>query len=140
MMPALSKSNDPPLQELRIGLNRIRAARLIAITADLLQMGVFPLFAEGVASPLEIALDVVVCGLLTRLVGWHFAFLPSFIAELVPLVDLVPTWTIAILIATRQKPVSPPPITITVNDPARRDSSSSLRLLAGVPSESDRSI
>ena len=94
---------------------RIRAARLIAMTADLLQIGVFPLFSEGFASPLDVALDVLVCGLLTFLVGWHFAFLPGFIAEAVPIVDLVPTWTVAILIATRQKPDSPAATTVGVS-------------------------
>jgi hypothetical protein len=31
-----------------------------------------------------------------RLLGWHWEFLPAFAAELVPGVDLVPFWTIAV--------------------------------------------
>ncbi len=80
---------------------RVVAARLIAIAADLLQIAIFPVFSEGGASPFDTGLDVAVAGLLTWLVGWHWAFLPSFAAEIVPLVDLVPTWTAAVLIATR---------------------------------------
>jgi len=80
---------------------RVFTARAIAIAADLLQIAVFPAFSEGVASPLAAALDVAVAGLLSFLVGWHWAFLPSFAAELVPFVDLVPTWTAAVLIVTR---------------------------------------
>jgi len=77
------------------------------MSADLLQIGLFPLFGEGLVSVLDDILDVIVCVVLTLLVGWHFAFLPSFIAELVPMVDLVPTWTIAVLFATRQKKTVP---------------------------------
>ncbi|HZV35836.1 MAG TPA: hypothetical protein VFB72_14770 [Verrucomicrobiae bacterium] len=89
-----------------ITANRIKAARLIAIAADFLQIAVFPLFLEGLLSPINDALDVLVCILLTWLVGWHFAFLPSFLVKFVPMADLAPTWTIAILFATRQKSVS----------------------------------
>jgi len=83
------------------GRSRIRAARLIAIAADVLQIAVFPLFAPGAGSPVNDALDVAVAGLMTWLVGWHWSFLPSFVAELVPGLDLVPTWTAAVLFATR---------------------------------------
>ena len=44
--------------------------------------------------------------MLTWLVGWHYAFLPSFIVKVVPMFDLAPTWTIAIFFATRGKKVS----------------------------------
>ena len=30
------------------------------------------------------------------LLGWHWEFLPSFFAKLVPGVDLVPFWTLAV--------------------------------------------
>jgi hypothetical protein len=99
-----------------IGTNKIRAARIIAVTADLLQIVLFPLFGEGFISPLADALDLVVCGLLTALVGWHFAFLPSFMVKVVPVLDLAPTWTIAILLATRQKANSRVPEVTRVYD------------------------
>ena len=91
----------------KLSRGRIIAARLVAMSADLVQIGLFPLFGEGFVSVLDDILDVIVCAALTLLVGWHFAFLPGFIAELVPIVDLVPTWTIAVLIATRQKQAAP---------------------------------
>jgi hypothetical protein len=34
---------------------------------------------------------------LVHLLGWHWEFLPSFFAKLVPGVDLVPFWTIAVV-------------------------------------------
>ena len=35
--------------------------------------------------------------LLTNLLGWHWEFLPTFFAKLVPGVDLVPFWTISVV-------------------------------------------
>ena len=86
-----------------ISARRIWLARGIAVAADFAQIAVFPLFAEGILSPLNVALDVLVCGLLIVLVGWHIAFLPTFIIEQLPFGDLAPTWTLAALIATRGK-------------------------------------
>jgi hypothetical protein len=82
---------------------RITAAYAIAIAADALQIGLFPLFAEGILSPFDLILDVAVCVLLTRLIGWHYALLPGFIVELVPVADLVPTWTLAVYLASRRR-------------------------------------
>ncbi len=81
-------------------------ARVIAVVADATQFGLLPLFAEGGASVLNDVLDLVVGVTLSALLGWHWAFLPAFLAELVPVVDLVPTWTIAVLIVTRGGPAA----------------------------------
>jgi hypothetical protein len=76
---------------------------VVAICADLVQI-VFPMFfGEGFLSPLNDVLDVVVCVVLTLLIGWHIAFLPSFLLEVVPIANLAPTWTIAVLIALRAR-------------------------------------
>jgi hypothetical protein len=76
--------------------SRFRAAMVIAIIADALQIVVFPLFVEGALSPAEDVLDFGVAALLVNLLGWHWEFLPSFLAKLVPGVDLVPFWTLAV--------------------------------------------
>jgi hypothetical protein len=34
--------------------------------------------------------------LLTYLLGWHWEFLPSFAAKLIPGVEFVPLWTLAV--------------------------------------------
>jgi hypothetical protein len=76
--------------------SRFRAALVLAMAADALQIIVFPLFAEGALSPADDGLDLAVAVLLVNLLGWHWEFLPAFLAELVPGVDLVPFWTLAV--------------------------------------------
>jgi hypothetical protein len=80
---------------------RVKAARIIAMAADAIQIGGFAVFLPGYASPFDDVLDVAVGVALTWLVGWHWSFLPGFLIELVPGMDLIPTWTAAIFIATR---------------------------------------
>jgi hypothetical protein len=76
--------------------SRFRAAMMLAIIADALQIVVFPLVVEGALSPTDDILDVGIAAVLVHLLGWHWEFLPSFLAKLVPGVDLVPFWTIAV--------------------------------------------
>jgi hypothetical protein len=73
-----------------------RAAMLLAIVADALQLVVFPLFVAGALSPADDVLDLGVGAIMVHLLGWHWEFLPSFLAKLVPGVDLVPFWTLAV--------------------------------------------
>lgn len=75
---------------------KFRAAMLLAIATDALQLVVFPLFAEGAISPADDILDLGVAALMVRLLGWHWEFLPSFLGKLVPGADLVPFWTMAV--------------------------------------------
>jgi hypothetical protein len=75
---------------------KFKTAMLVAILADVLQLAVFPLFVTGAASPADDVLDIGIAALMTNLLGWHWEFLPTFFAKLVPGVDLVPFWTIAV--------------------------------------------
>jgi hypothetical protein len=77
------------------------AAFAIAVCADLIEMGGAAIFSEGFISPINDVVDVVVCLILSVMLGWHIAFIPSFLIKLIPVGDLAPTWTIAVLIATR---------------------------------------
>jgi hypothetical protein len=86
-----------------------RLAWAIALAADALQIAIFPLFAAGGLSPADAALDLVVATLLARLLGWHWAFLPSLLAELAPGFDLFPTWTAAVYFVTRARAHSQEP-------------------------------
>ena len=84
-----------------------RLAWLVAIGADALQLAVTPLFAEGALSPADAILDAVVAVALVRLLGWHWAFLPTLLVEAVPGADLFPTWTAAVFFVTRQMHAPP---------------------------------
>jgi hypothetical protein len=69
---------------------------ILAIIADALQIVIFPLFVEGAESPADDILDLGIGAVLTYLLGWQWEFLPSFLVKLVPGVDLVPLWTLAV--------------------------------------------
>ncbi|HJU83193.1 MAG TPA: hypothetical protein VJ600_03195 [Holophagaceae bacterium] len=90
----------PPLSKARL-----RAAWIVAVAVDALQIG---LQATG---PLQVLvdwpLDLLTALAMLWLVGFHWAFLPTFLAEAVPWLDVVPTWTIAVAIATRGRSASP---------------------------------
>lgn len=77
-------------------LMRFRIALALAVVADALQFILLPFFIEGAESPADDVLDVGVAAVLLYLLGWHWEFLPSFAAKLVPGVDLVPLWTLAV--------------------------------------------
>jgi hypothetical protein len=85
--------------------SRIRAAYGVAIATDILQFALGPF---GWAFTDEI-LDVVALVATTRLLGFHPLLLPTFLLEVVPVVDVLPTWTacVALVIALRKR--QPPP-------------------------------
>jgi hypothetical protein len=76
---------------------QFQTAMILAMSADVLQLFVMPFFAEGALSPADDVLDVALAAILIRLLGWHWEFLPAFAAEMIPGVDLVPSWTFAVL-------------------------------------------
>jgi hypothetical protein len=82
---------------------RVLAARVIALAVDLAQYALLPVEL----TPLNNVVDVATALLMVGLVGWHWAFLPTFLAEMVPFVDLAPTWTLAVMFATRGQPAAP---------------------------------
>lgn len=85
----------------------VKTAWRIALAADLLQWALLPLFAGGALSAVNVVLDVVVAAVLVRTLGWHAALIPTFAAELIPGVDLVPTWSAAVWLVTRSRPTTP---------------------------------
>lgn len=87
-------SRRPPLSK-----TRIRVAWAIALAVDAIQV---PAAASGPAGwLLGAGLDLVTMGVMWALVGFHWAFLPSFITEAVPWLNLAPLWTLAVALATR---------------------------------------
>ena len=96
-MSAWIRRTDANAQGVTISAGpRMKAALILAILADAAQIAVFPLFLEGAASPYDDVLDVCIGGVMTLLLGWHWEFAPSFLAKLIPGVDFVPLWTIAV--------------------------------------------
>src|ERR1700681_2992800 len=90
-------SNTTPNDAITISPGpRFRTAMMLAVIADALQIVIFSLFVEGALSPADDVLDFGVGALMIHLLGWHWEFLPSFFAKLVPGVDLVPFWTLAV--------------------------------------------
>lgn len=74
----------------------MKTALAVALVADILQLIVFPLMIEGAMSPADDLIDLSVAGIMGMLLGWHWEFLPSFLGKLIPGVDLVPLWTMAV--------------------------------------------
>jgi len=94
--------SDFAMAENRITLSarsRFRAAMILAVVADALQILIFPVFVEGALSPADDVLDVTVAAVMVHLLGWHWEFLPTVFAKLLPGVDLVPFWTLAEILA-----------------------------------------
>ncbi len=72
-----------------------------AVTADVLQFCLGPLGWAG----LDQGVDVVAFVLTVWGIGFHPLLLPTFVAEWIPAVDLLPTWTACVLavIALRRR-------------------------------------
>ena len=83
--------------------SRNKVALAVALIADLLQIIIFPVFAPGFFSPVENVLDIAVGAALWALLGWHYSFLPALVAESIPGLGLVPTWTASALLAIKSK-------------------------------------
>ena len=86
---------------------RFRVAMVLAIIADALQLAIFPIFVEGAESPADDVLDFGIGALLVYLLGWHWELLPSFLGKLVPGVDLVPFWSLAVANVYRKSRQTP---------------------------------
>ncbi len=80
-----------------ISRRRKTIALFIAGASDLAQGVFFPAFVEGAASPFELAIDGATALAVLLVVGfeWRLAF--ALAVELVPAVDLFPTWTAVVL-------------------------------------------
>ena len=86
---------------------RIILALAVAVFADGLQLLLGPLgwaFADQ-------AIDCVAMILVSRIIGFHILLLPTFIVELVPVLEDLPTWTActAAVIALRKREQNHPP-------------------------------
>src|SRR5438128_4738081 len=89
---------------------RIWLVFVVAIAADGFQMLLGPLGWTF----LDQALDVIAMILTIALIGFHPLLLPTFALELLPVVDMLPTWTgcVALVVALRKRhqAQNPPPL------------------------------
>ncbi len=86
---------------------RIWMACAVAVIADTIQFVLGPLGWAGI----DEAIDVVVMASQAIIIGFHPLFLPTFVVEFIPGLDMFPTWTACTLavIALRRKQHTPPP-------------------------------
>ena len=97
----LSLGRVPPLTRRRMAL-----ALALAVAADGLQL----LFGPLGWAFIDQAIDCVAMILLSFILGFHMLLLPTFIIELIPLLEDLPTWTActAAVIALRRRNQNPP--------------------------------
>lgn len=91
----------------QLSQRHITAAYAIAIVADLIQLPLTALTATGIlAVPGEFAdfmIDCLVMLLTSVLLGFHWLLLPSLFIEVVPGLDMLPTWTGCVACVVRMR-------------------------------------
>ena len=97
---------------------RKRIALAIAAFADAVQLGLFPVFAEGALAIPDDALDALVAALLVATLGWSWRLSLALGAELVPGLALFPTWTAFVLMVRSEEPVPALPAVASAGTPS----------------------
>jgi hypothetical protein len=86
---------------------RIVTAYAIAIIADLIELPITAAELTGFGAPVaegfDFFIDVVVFGAMYKLLGFHWMLLPSFCVEVIPGLDLLPTWVGCVWVVVRQR-------------------------------------
>ncbi len=97
---------------------RIWLAFSVAAVTDAIQLGLGP--AGGIV--VDQVLDVIAMVLTCAALGFHPLLLPTFVIELIPIADMIPTWTgcVAAVVLLRKRlqpqPPVPPPVPNLVTD------------------------
>jgi hypothetical protein len=86
---------------------RVSLAFAVSIAADLIQLpinaaaftGILALPGEGV----DLLVDLAAGAATSFLLGFHWALVPTFFAELVPGLDIAPTWTACVAYVVWQR-------------------------------------
>ena len=89
------RMQEPP----HLTSSTIRTAYALAVTVDIAQFLLGPLGWAGVDEVLDAAAMVA----MTRLLGFHPFFLPTFVLEFVPFTDMLPTWTGCVMLVVRAR-------------------------------------
>jgi hypothetical protein len=99
MLPVIPK---PPISP-----QRKKMALAVASFADFLQIMLLPLLGWGYI--LDDAIDFFTALVLIAICGFKWQFILAFILELVPVLDILPTWTaVVLLLPTHPNPSTAP--------------------------------
>src|SRR5687768_14738819 len=87
---------------------RIVLSFAVAIAADAIQLALGPLGW----SLFDEVIDVFAMAAATILLGFHPLLLPTFLIELVPIIDMLPTWTACVgaVVLLRKRHQRKPPV------------------------------
>lgn len=102
---------DNPFRARLVSRRRAVLVMAIALALDGFQFALGPLgwtFADEV-------LDVLGLAAFSLLLGFHPLLLPTFVVELVPVMDMLPTWTAcagAVLMLRKRSGAGEPPVTV----------------------------
>ena len=105
-----------PVKKPELTRNRIIAAFTVAVVADLLEFPITAAEATFLGAPVgELGaglVDIIVFGIMTRLLGFHWMFLPTFVVEVIPGLDILPTWVgcVGFVVWKRKKKDAQPPL------------------------------
>ena len=77
----------------------VRTAYAVAVAVDVVQFLLGPFGWAGIDEVLDAAAMVA----MTRLLGFHPLFLPTFLLEFVPFTDMLPTWTGCVMLVVRAR-------------------------------------
>jgi hypothetical protein len=95
--------------------SRIIVAFAVAVIADLLEFPITAAEATVIGAPAgelgAVVVDIGAFGIMTWLLGFHWMFLPSFAIEVVPGIDMLPTWVgcVGYVVWQRKKADQPRP-------------------------------
>jgi hypothetical protein len=98
-----------------ISRRRKRAALAVAGAVDLLQIALLPALLPGYL--LDDALDVIAAIVLTVICGFKWQFVVAFGLELVPVMDVFPTWTAMVLTLPSANPSAPAEVQVSASVP-----------------------
>jgi len=79
--------------------SNVRTAYAVAVAIDVAQFLLGPFGWVGFDEVLDAAAMVA----MTRLLGFHPLFLPTFVLEFVPFTDMLPTWTGCVMLVVRAR-------------------------------------
>ncbi|NOT39223.1 MAG: hypothetical protein HOP13_01895 [Alphaproteobacteria bacterium] len=95
--------------EVRVTASRARLALALAVLVDAIQLPLQGASLTGIgtlpAEAIDLAIDAATALIISRLIGFHWALLPTLAIELIPFIDLAPTWfaCVTYVISRRKK-------------------------------------